>query len=231
VITLRKSEDRGHFNHGWLETFHTFSFGDYDNPAHRGFRTLRVINEDFVEPGQGFPPHSHRDMEIITYLLEGSLAHKDSLGTGSVIRPGEIQRMSAGSGITHSEFNASQKEPVHLLQIWIRPGPKGIPPSYEQQQFSQDALQDKWLLLASAENGMGLVKIHQDARLFAARISAGTELTFQFEKEYGWLQVARGALRLREFSLEAGDGLSFESEKSFRLKAAEDSEVLLFELD
>lgn len=231
MINLRKSEDRGYFNHGWLETSHTFSFGDYDDPAHRGFRTLRVINEDVVQPGQGFPPHSHRDMEIITYLLEGSLAHKDSLGTGSVIKPGEIQRMSAGSGITHSEFNASEKEPVHLLQIWIRPAQRGIPPGYEQQKFSPDAVRDKWLLLASPETEDGLVKIHQDARLFAARIDAGKSLDFHFKKEHGWLQVARGVLRLKEYSLEAGDGLSFSGERSFSIKAQEDSEVLMFELD
>ncbi len=230
MIKLRKSEDRGHFDHGWLDTYHTFSFGDYDDPEHRGFRTLRVINEDFVAPAQGFPPHSHRDMEIVTYILEGSLEHKDSLGTGSVIRPGEIQRMSAGSGITHSEFNASEKESVHLLQIWIRPSKTGIPPGYEQKKISFTSLKNQWKLIASPEGSADAVRIQQDAKIYAARIEAGKTLPFRFEKVFGWLQVARGALQMGEYSLEAGDGVAFSEEKEILLKAAEDAELLMFEL-
>src|SRR6478672_384909 len=170
MIEMRKSTERGHANHGWLDSYHSFSFADYYDPKHMGFASLRVINEDIVEPGKGFGTHAHRDMEIITYILEGALEHKDSMGTGSIIRPGEIQRMSAGTGVTHSEFNPSRAQPVHLLQIWILPEARGLKPSYEQKQFSRDEIRGKLRLIASREPADEAVKIHQDVRLFATSL-------------------------------------------------------------
>ncbi|MEW6330790.1 MAG: pirin family protein [Pseudomonadota bacterium] len=227
MIKLRKATDRGHANHGWLDSWHTFSFADYHDPAHVQFSALRVINEDRVAPGEGFPTHPHRDMEIITYVLEGALEHKDSLGTGSVIRPGEVQRMSAGTGIRHSEFNHSPSEPVHFLQIWIIPDRQGVQPGYEQKRIGLDG---QLRLVASPDGRDGSVSIHQDARIYAARLN-GSEVTHTLAPgRRAWLQVARGAVKLNETSLQAGDGAAIENETTLRLMADGSAEVLLFDL-
>lgn len=231
MITIRKSSDRGYFDHGWLKTHHTFSFGDYHDPQWMGFRTLRVINEDWVEPGMGFGTHPHRDMEIITYVLEGALEHKDSMGTGSVIVPGEVQRMSAGSGVTHSEFNHSPKERVHLLQIWILPEKKGIIPSYEQKTFSADKKENKLCLLASPDGRDGSLHIHQDAHVYATLLkkAATVELPLQ-ENRHAWVQVVRGTIILNGHPLNAGDGAALSEESELKLTGVTDAEVLTFEL-
>jgi redox-sensitive bicupin YhaK (pirin superfamily) len=227
MIKLRKANDRGHADHGWLDSWHTFSFADYHDPKHVQFSALRVINEDRVAPGAGFPTHPHRDMEIITYVLEGALEHKDSLGTGSVIRPGEVQRMSAGTGIRHSEFNHSQSEPVHFLQIWIIPDRQGVQPGYEQKRI---ALDGSLRLLASPDGRDGSLGIHQDARVYAARLN-GNEVTHTLAPgRRAWLQVARGAVQLNGTALQAGDGAGVEHEPALRLVARGSAEVLLFEL-
>jgi hypothetical protein len=227
MLQLRKSNDRGHANHGWLDSWHTFSFADYHDPQHVSFSALRVINEDRVSPGEGFPTHPHRDMEIITYVLEGALEHKDSLGTGSVIRPGEVQRMSAGTGIRHSEFNHSQTEPVHFLQIWILPDRQGVKPGYEQKRIGLDG---QLRLVASPDGHDGSVTIHQDARVYAARLN-GSEVTHTLASgRRAWLQVARGAVKLNGTTLQAGDGAGIENETALRLAADGSAEVLLFDL-
>src|SRR5262245_5659987 len=193
VITLRKSNNRGHANHGWLDSHHTFSFADYYDPRHMGFRALRVINEDRVAPGAGFPTHPHRDMEIISYVLEGGLEHKDSMGTGSVIRPGDVQRMSAGTGVTHSEYNASKSELVHFLQIWLLPEQRNIKPSYEQKTFSADDKRKKLRLVGSRDGRDGSVTIHQDVDLYATRLEAGEALRHDLKPgRHAWVHVARG---------------------------------------
>ena len=195
MITIRKSAERGHFNLGWLDTYHTFSFDQYYDPAHVHWRSLRVINEDRVAPGQGFPTHSHRDMEIITYILSGALEHRDSMGSGSVIRPGDVQRMSAGRGVSHSEFNPSDSESVHLLQIWILPQSPGLAPSYEEKSFSEDERRGRLRLVASKDGREGSVTIQQDARLYAAILDAGASVEHTLgANRYAWLQVAGGAL-------------------------------------
>jgi redox-sensitive bicupin YhaK (pirin superfamily) len=222
MLKLRRANERGHANHGWLDTNHSFSFADYYDPANMGFGPLRVLNEDRVAPGKGFPPHSHRDMEIISYVLEGALEHKDSMGNGSIIRPGDVQRMSAGTGVTHSEYNASKSEPVHFLQIWIVPEKQGLPAGYEQKQFSD--LRGQWRLVASPDGKDGSVTIRQNARLYAA-VLAGETLTWQGSR--GWLQVARGEAKVGDTSLAAGDGLAFEKET---LSVHGNCEVLLFDL-
>src|SRR5262245_55302257 len=217
MIQIRRRDERGHFDHGWLNTYHTFSFDRYYDPRHMGFRALRVINEDRVAPAQGFGTHPHRDMEIITYILEGALEHKDSMGTGSIIRPGEIQRMSAGTGVTHSEFNPSRTEPVHLLQIWILPEAVGIKPSYEQKQFSRDEIRGKLRLIASREPVGEAVKIHQDVRLFATLLD-GQTIKYELPKDrYAWLQIARGTMKLNGTVLEAGDGAAASEESGLEL--------------
>ena len=227
MIQVRKAKDRGHANHGWLNSWHTFSFADYHDPRHMGFSALRVINEDRVTPSEGFPTHPHRDMEIITYVLEGALEHKDSLGTGSVIRPGEVQRMSAGTGIRHSEFNHSQSEPVHFLQIWILPDVQGAKPGYEQKRIELDgALR----LVASPDGGDGSVTIHQDARVYAARLNGGEISHTLAPGRHAWLQVARGAARVNGTELHVGDGAGIEGETDLRLAADGSAEVLLFDL-
>jgi len=227
MIQLRKANDRGHANHGWLDSWHTFSFADYHDLAHVQFSTLRVINEDRVAPGEGFPTHPHRDMEIITYVLEGALEHKDSLGTGSVIRPGEVQRMSAGTGIRHSEFNHSQTEPVHFLQIWIIPDRQDVQPGYEQMRIGLDG---QLRLVASPDGSDGSLTIHQDARVYAARLN-GSEVTHTLAPgRRAWLQVARGAVKLNGTTLQAGDGAGIENELTLRLAADGSAEVLLFDL-
>ena len=231
MITLRPSAERGHFDHGWLNTYHTFSFGDYTDPDHMGYRSLRVINEDRVAPGEGFGMHPHADMEIVTYVLDGALRHEDSMGEGGIIRPGDVQRMSAGTGVRHSEANASTSEPVHLLQIWIVPERRGIAPSYEQKHFEPDALRNT-LACVVAPHGMGgALSIHQDARIYAARLDAGRAVRHELaEGRGGWIQVARGALDLNGVTLRAGDGASVEGANDLTLGAIEDAELLLFDL-
>ena len=227
MIQIRKAKDRGHANHGWLDSWHSFSFADYHDPQHMGFSALRVINEDRVTPGEGFPTHPHRDMEIITYVLEGALEHKDSLGTGSVIRPGEVQRMSAGTGIRHSEYNHSQSEPVHFLQIWILPNVQGVKPGYEQKRIELDG---GLRLLASPDGRDGSVTIHQDARVYAARLNGAAANHALAPGRRAWLQVARGTASLNGTTLHAGDGAAVEGESALRLAADGSAEVLLFDL-
>ena len=231
MMTIRKSEARGHFNHGWLDTYHTFSFGEYHDPGQMGFRTLRVINEDRVEAGEGFGTHPHRDMEIITYVLKGALEHQDSMGNGSVIRAGEVQRMSAGRGVTHSEYNASQKETVHLLQIWILPEQKGLMPSYEQKNFSKDEKKGQLRLIASQNGRNESLRIHQDANIHATLLEAGQTILYLLrEDRHAWIQVARGDISLNDMALTQGDGVAVNKESSLEITAKEESELLLFEL-
>lgn len=231
MITVRQAKERGHFNFGWLNTYHTFSFGDYYDPRFMGFRSLRVINEDWVQPGHGFPTHGHRDMEIVTYVLEGGLEHKDSIGTGSVIRPGEVQRMSAGRGVRHSEANHSKDEPVHLLQIWILPNEEGIEPSYEQKNYTDEEKRGRLRLIASADGRDGSVRIHQDAAVYAALVEPGQQVSHQLAPErHAWVQVARGAITLNGQSLGQSDGAAASDETSLEIVGLEAAEVLLFDL-
>jgi redox-sensitive bicupin YhaK (pirin superfamily) len=228
MIEIRRRDQRGHFDHGWLDTYHTFSFDRYYDPQHMGFRSLRVINEDRVSPGRGFGTHPHRDMEILTYILEGALEHKDSMGTGSIIRPGEVQRMSAGTGVTHSEFNPSKVQPVHLLQIWILPERMGIQPSYEQKAFTPDELRGQLRLVAAREPSGGAVTIHQDMRLFATVLD-GETVTRQIDAgRHAWIQVARGSMQVNDVSVQAGDGVALANEPAVRI--AGNGEALLFDL-
>ena len=231
MITIRKSEDRGHLNYGWLDTYHTFSFDQYYDAAHMHFRTLRVINEDRVAAGKGFPTHSHRDMEIITYILSGSLEHRDSMGNGSVIRPGDVQRMTAGTGVAHSEFNPSDSESVHLLQIWIMPNARNLAPGYEQKFFSEKERRDKLRLIASPDGTDGSVKINQDARVYAALVEPGAKLTHALKEDrYAWLQVARGSVNVNGVELNQGDGAGINREDNLALSAGDRAEFLLFDL-
>ena len=228
MIRVRRAEERGHFDHGWLNTYHTFSFADYHDPDFMGFRSLRVINEDRVEAGRGFGTHGHRDMEIISYVLEGELGHGDSMGTGSVIRPGEVQRMSAGTGVMHSEKNASAM-PVHFLQIWIVPERRGITPSYEQKAFPASERENRLRLVASHDGRDGSLTIHQNVDLYTTTLRDAS-VTFDFRpNRYGWLQVARGAVTLNGEELRAGDGAAIEDES--RVTLAGDGEALLFDLN
>jgi len=232
MMVVRKSADRGYFDHGWLRTYHTFSFADYFDREQMGFGSLRVINEDFVQAGKGFGTHPHRDMEIITYILEGQLAHKDSMGNGSVIKPGDVQRMTAGTGVTHSEYNVSQSETVHLLQIWILPKYTGLEPSYEQKYLDAREKQDRLRLVASPDGREGSVSIHQDASMYAATLSKGKELSHTLENgRRAYAHVVRGAAKVNGEQLSAGDGAKITGEKSIRLAAAENSELLLFDLE
>ena len=233
MITLRPSAERGHFEHVWLHTYHTFSFADYRDPKHVHFRALRVINEDVIAAGRGFGTHPHENMEIITYVLSGALEHRDSLGTGEVIRPGDGQRMSAGSGIMHSEFNPSPTEPVHLLQIWILPDEDklDVEPSYEQKLFPDEQKRGQWRLIASPAGDEGSVKIHADAKLLVTRLAPGECLPIVLDpRRYGWLQMARGEATLNGAPLHSGDGAAISGEKDLTLSATADSEVLLFDL-
>ena len=231
MITIRKSEERGHFDLGWLDTYHTFSFDQYFDPAHSHFRSLRVINEDRVAAGRGFPTHSHRDMEIITYILSGSLEHRDSMGNGSVIRPGDVQRMSAGTGVSHSEFNPSQSEACHLLQIWIMPKLRNLTPSYEQKFFGEDKRRGQLCLIAAADGRDEAVTIHQDARVYASLLEAGQSIAYQLnDTRHAWLQIARGTLSLNGQKLDQGDGASMSGENQLSISAAAASEFLLFDL-
>ncbi len=231
MITVRKAEERGHTNLDWLDSRHTFSFGDYYDPRFMGFRALRVINEDVVRPGAGFPTHPHRDMEIITYVLEGALEHRDSMGNGSVIRWGEAQRMSAGSGITHSEFNPSRSEPVHLLQIWILPRHPGGPPGYEQRSIDLKEARGKLLPVAAAEARDGALTIQQDAALSVAILDDGASLTHRLTPaRHSWLQLARGGISLNGVALKAGDGAAISGEPELAIAATSAAEFLLFDL-
>lgn len=233
MIALRKSNERGHAKHGWLESYHTFSFAGYYDPKFTGFRDLLVINEDRVQPAQGFGRHGHRDMEIISYVVEGALEHKDSMGTGSVIRPGDVQRMSAGRGVHHSEFNHSKDSLVHFLQIWITPQEEGTEPRYEEKNFSSQEKSNRLRLIVSPDGYNGSIKINQDAKLYASVLDEGAEVAHAFKAgRYGWVQVVRGSIELNDtMLLEAGDGAAISEEKELRLKGrAVASEVLLFEL-
>ena len=231
MITVRRSEERGHFDHGWLDTRHTFSFADYRDPEHMGFRSLRVLNEDRVRPGQGFGVHGHRDMEILSVVVAGALAHRDSLGTGSTIRPGELQRMTAGTGIRHSEFNASKEEPVHFLQIWILPEREGLEPGYEQRPFGAEDKRGRLRLVASPDGAEGSLTIHQDARVYASLLEPGAEVRHGLGPgRHAWLQVVSGAVQLNSQPLRAGDGAAVSGEASVVVRAAEGSDLLLLDL-
>ncbi|MGZ4895144.1 MAG: pirin family protein [Candidatus Angelobacter sp.] len=234
MIQVRRGKERGHADHGWLNTYHTFSFSDYYDPKFMGFRSLRVINEDWVQPGYGFPTHPHRDMEIITMVLEGSLEHKDSMGTGSVIRPGEVQKMSAGTGVRHSEFNHSKSEPVHLYQIWILPEKEGIKPNYEQKTIPAQEKQGRLRLVASPSGGNGskAVKLYQDAELYTVALGKAGSVEHELrDGRYAWVQVARGAVSVNGQELKAGDGAAVSNEAKLEISGSADgSEVLLFDL-
>src|SRR5262249_21302544 len=231
MLKVRKAADRGHADYGWLDTQHTFSFADYYDPGHMGFRSLRVINEDRVAPGGGFPTHSHRDMEIITYILSGALEHRDSMGNGSVIRPGDVQRMTAGTGVAHSEFNHSKDEPVHFLQIWILPAARNLSPGYEQKFFSAAERRGTLRLIASPAGTDGSVKIHQDALLFAAQLEPGTSVCHELsDTRFAWLQIAAGKVRLNDLELAPGDGAAISQEQRLRITAQDQAEALLFDL-
>jgi redox-sensitive bicupin YhaK (pirin superfamily) len=228
---VRRSTERGHAQHGWLESFHSFSFADYHDPAHMGFGPLRVINEDRVQPGQGFGTHGHRDMEIISYVLEGGLAHRDSMGNGSVIRPGDVQRMSAGTGVTHSEYNPSTDAPVHFLQIWIEPSARGIAPSYEEKRFDDASKEGRWRLIASRDGREGSVRIHQDTDIFVTRLDAAASLARELAAgRRAYVHVIRGEARVNGERLAAGDALEIQSEREVRIDEARAAEVLLFDL-
>jgi hypothetical protein len=232
MITVRPAQARGNANFGWLDSKHTFSFGSYYDPKHMGFASLRVINEDKVQPDKGFGTHSHRDMEIISYVLEGALQHRDSIGNGSVIRPGDVQRMSAGTGIAHSEFNASDTDPVHFLQIWILPDRAGIKPSYEQKHFSLQEKQGKLRLVASCNGKDNSVIIHQDANLYVAALKVGDRVNHSTNQNRSlWVQVARGSVKVNDRLLNAGDGAAITQETEISIAATTDNtEILLFDL-
>jgi redox-sensitive bicupin YhaK (pirin superfamily) len=231
MITVRRSHERGHTTLSWLESAHTFSFNNYFDPQHMGFRQLRVINDDRVKPGMGFGTHSHRDMEIITYVLEGALEHRDSTGTGSIIRPGDAQRMSAGTGISHSEYNHSPTAPVHFLQIWIQPERKGLAPSYEQRSFATEDLRGQWRLIAARDGREGAVVVHQDVDVLAARLEPGEQIAYRLQPgRQAWLQLASGGVTLNDQSLKEGDGAAVSGIAEFTITAGDRSEVLLFDL-
>jgi len=228
---IRLGSDRGHADHGWLNSHHSFSFGDYFDPQHVEFGPLRVINEDRVVPGAGFGTHGHRDMEIISYVLSGELAHKDSIGNGSVIRPGDVQRMSAGTGVRHSEFNPSTSEPVHFLQIWIQPGARGIAPSYEEKRFDASEKRGTLRLIASADAAEGSVLVHQDVRLYAGLFDGDEQATLELATgRRAYVHVARGEIRANGIALGAGDALKLADVVSLTLEAGQDAEVLVFDL-
>jgi redox-sensitive bicupin YhaK (pirin superfamily) len=231
MMDIRKSNDRGHADHGWLNTRFTFSFADYYDPKHEQFRTLRVMNDDRIAGGGGFPTHPHRDMEIVTVVLEGALAHKDSMGNGSVIKPGDVQYMSAGTGVAHSEFNASKTEAAHLYQIWMFPDKQGYKPAYDQKHFSEEEKRGKLRLLVSPDGRDGSVKIRQNNELYATLLGPGETVKHQLQKDrHAYVQVARGSVKLNGKTLETGDGAAISEEKSLELSGVKDAEVLLFDL-
>jgi redox-sensitive bicupin YhaK (pirin superfamily) len=231
MMTIRKAADRGHANHGWLDSHHTFSFADYYDPDHMGFRALRVINDDRVKGGQGFGAHPHRDMEIISYVLEGGLAHKDSTGTDGVIRPGDVQRMSAGTGVVHSEYNASKTDTVHFLQIWLLPEKRGIQPGYEQKTFGETDKRGKLRLVASRDAEAGSLAIHTDAKVYAGLFDKGESAKLELAPgRHAWLQVARGKVKVNGVELGEGDGVAFSDERTVSIEGVADGEVVAFDL-
>jgi len=231
MLKVRRAAERGHANHGWLDSFHTFSFADYYDPEQMGFRGLRVINEDFVSPGQGFGMHGHRDMEIVTLVLSGTLEHKDSMGHGEQLRPGELQHMSAGTGIRHSEFNPSETEPVHLYQIWIQPERAGLTPRYGQRKFSAANRQNAWQFVASPDGRNDSLPIQADATIQLANLTSGSELIYDFSAgRHGWLQVLNGSVHSEEGTLFAGDGVAISDVSRLVLTADSPAEVMLFDL-
>lgn len=231
MLTLRRSAQRGHFDHGWLDTRHTFSFGHYVDPKHMGFRDLRVINDDIIQGGQGFGSHPHRNMEIITWVIDGALEHRDSLGSGSVLRHGDVQLMSAGRGITHSEFNHDAVEPLRLLQMWILPAEEGRDPGYQERFFDPAERQGRWQLIASPDGAQGSLRMGQDVSLLAVRLAAGDAVTHALAPgRHAWLQVATGQARLGGLDLEQGDGVAVSEESELRLEGRADAEILLFDL-
>jgi redox-sensitive bicupin YhaK (pirin superfamily) len=231
MIRILKSKDRGHANHGWLDSRFTFSFADYFDPEHIQFRTLRVMNDDHIAGGGGFPTHPHRDLEIVTYVLDGALAHKDSMGNGSVIRPGDVQYMSAGTGVAHSEFNASDKEPVHMYQIWMFPDKKNHEPKYDQKNFPESEKRGKLRLVVSPDGREGSVKIRQNNELYATVLGEGESVKHEIKRDrHAYVQVARGSVKLNGQQLETGDGAAISDEKSLQLSGVKDAEVLLFDL-
>ena len=231
MLDIRSSQDRGHANHGWLDTHYTFSFSDYYDPAHMGFRALRVINEDTIDPGRGFGTHGHQDMEILSYVLSGELGHQDSLGSGGVLRHGEVQFMSAGSGIRHSEANPSKETAVHLLQIWLLPNQAGLDPNYEQKLFPIMKQPDRLHLIASRDGRQGSFLIHSDAEIYAGKLLSGTEFRQSLAGKNGWIQVAEGDIAVNGQPLHAGDGVAITEEDSARIGAVTDAEILLFDLN
>lgn len=231
MLALRKASERGHANHGWLDTHHTFSFASYFDPRHMGFGPLRVINDDRIAAGRGFGAHDHRDMEIITYVLEGALSHRDSMGNGSTIRPGDVQRMSAGPGVTHSEFNGSETDPVHMLQIWIMPSKNGLPSGYEEKRFPEEEKRGRLRLIASGTGEEGSVRMQQDAKLYASILDEGDALEHRFAPgRVGWLHVAAGTVKLNGTELSAGDGVAISDEDAVTLGGHGRGEILLFDL-
>ena len=231
MIQIRKANERGHANHGWLNAYRTFSFASYRDPRHLGFRSLRVMNEDRVAPGEGFGTLPHDNMEIVTYVLEGALEHKDSMGNGEVLRPGEFQRMTAGTGITHSEFNPSKSEPVHLYQIWLLPDRKGHEPSYEQKRFPEAEQQNRLRLVASPTAADGSLPIHQDARIFLSQITKGQQVVHEVATgRHAWLQVLRGSVSLNGHELQTSDGAAVSDESSLTIQATNNAEIMLFDL-
>ncbi|MDV3352677.1 pirin family protein [Leptothoe sp. LEGE 181152] len=232
MMTVRPASERGSANFGWLDSRHTFSFGSYYDPAHMGFGTLRVINEDKVAPGRGFPTHSHRDMEIISYVVDGALEHKDSIGNGSIIRPGDVQRMSAGSGISHSEYNASKESPVHFLQIWVLPDKQGIEPGYEQTYFSPEEKQGRLRLVGSQDGRDGSITIHQDMNLYAAQLGLNEQVDYTLQdNRLAWVQVVRGQINLNKNLLSAGDGAAISASEAVSIAGqTDDTEILLFDM-
>ena len=232
MLKIRKAHERGHANHGWLDTYHTFSFGEYYNSDYMQFRALRVMNEDRVQPGKGFGTHGHRDMEIVTYVLEGALAHEDSMGNGEVLRRGEFQRMSAGTGILHSEFNPSDEEPTHFYQIWLLPDRKGIEPSYEQRHFAKEGRRNQWQLVAAPDGEDSSLLIHQDVRVFLADVEPTSTVNYKIaDSRHAWLQVLRGAVVANGASLQTSDGIAIGDETILSLSAISSAEVMLLDLN
>jgi redox-sensitive bicupin YhaK (pirin superfamily) len=231
MIRIRKSDERGRFDHGWLDTHHTFSFADYHDPAHMGFRALRVLNEDVVQPGEGFGAHPHRDMEIVTYVLSGSLEHKDDTGGGGVLWPGDVQHMTAGTGVVHSEANRSPTEPVHLYQIWLLPERRGLRPGYEQKAFPADSARNAWRIAASPDGRDGSLRVHQDATMALGALDAGGELRYNLRPgRHAWLQVVRGDVEFAGRTLTAGDGAAVSDEAAVAVRAMGPAEVMVFDL-
>jgi quercetin 2,3-dioxygenase len=230
MLTVRRSKDRGHANHGWLNSNFSFSFADFYDPAHMGFRALRVINEDVVAPQTGFGKHPHRDMEILSYVLSGAVEHQDSMGSSEILRPGELQHMSAGSGVRHSEMNPSATEPFHMLQIWLMPNEMGVTPRYEQKRFRVQEEPNQFHLLASSDGRDESFRLHADADLYAAVLEPGGQVTHTFKNSYGWLQIARGSVEVEGNTLTVGDGLQIQSEDAISVSSQDGGELLLFDL-